>query len=361
MKVGILGGGQLGRMLALAGQPMGIDFRFLAPQAGSPSGEIAEQVVAEYDNLDALSHFADGLDVATFEFESVPLSAVEKVSEMVAVYPSPNALRNTQDRILEKQCFERLEIPGPRFIAVGSIAELRTGVKEIGTPCVLKTRTQGYDGKGQFVLRNATEIETAWVRLGGVPLILEEYIAFSRELSVISVRGRDGQSLTYPLVENHHTDGILRMSVAPAPRVSAELQSLAEDYAERVSADLGYVGVLTIEFFQRGEDLLANEMAPRVHNSGHWTIEGASTSQFENHLRAILGMALGRTDVEGAAAMLNFIGKVPPLARIERHADAYVHLYGKDPAPKRKLGHVTVVGPDMQSVSRSIAELRALL
>ena len=361
MKVGVLGSGQLGRMLALAGEPLGIDFRFLAPHPESPAGQLAEQVVAGYDNAEALAHFTDGLDVATYEFESVPVSAVESIAGRVPVFPPPFALRTAQDRLLEKQCFARLGIPTAKFAAVGSVTELRDAVSALGTPAVLKTRTFGYDGKGQFVIRNRAEVETAWVHLGGVPLILEQFVQFSRELSVIAVRGRNGESVFYPLVENHHSEGILRMSISPAPRVPLEMQDLAEDYAQRVIAELDYVGVLAIELFQSGDDLIANEMAPRVHNSGHWTIEGSATSQFENHLRAILGMELGSTESLGASAMVNLIGKLPDLTRLQKHGDAYVHLYGKTEAPKRKLGHVTVVGADMEHVRQSVARLRSFL
>ncbi len=357
----MLGAGQLGQMLALAGRSLGIEFRFFAPDAGAPASNLAEQVVAEYDNLSALDHFADGLDIVTYEFESVPVTSVEYLAERVAVYPPPRALETAQDRLYEKQFFRKLGIPTPDFASVGFITELREALGKVGAPAVLKTRRLGYDGKGQFVIRNASEIEKAWVHVGGVPLILEKFIDFTRELSIIAVRSESGECRFYPLVENHHSDGILRLSVAPAPSVSDDLQSRAEEYARRVMDELEYVGVLAIELFQRGDELLANEMAPRVHNSGHWTIEGAATSQFENHLRAITGMPLGSTEPTGASGMLNVIGTVPDFTRIQHHADAYVHMYGKTPAPKRKLGHVTVLADDMQGVRNSVADLRRLL
>lgn len=361
MKIGVLGAGQLGQMLALAGRSMGVEFRFFSPDGAAPAAHLAEQVVAEYENVAALDHFADGLDVVTYEFESVPVTSVEHLATRVAVFPPPRALEMAQDRLYEKQFFRKLGIPLADFTPVAYITELRDAVKKVGVPAVLKIRRLGYDGKGQFVVRSESEIEKAWVHVGGVPLVLEKFIAFSRELSIISVRSRAGDYRFYPLVENHHSDGILRLSIAPAPAVSPELQATAEDYARRVMDDLGYVGVLTIELFQVGEGLLANEMAPRVHNSGHWTIEGAATSQFENHLRAISGMSLGGTESNGAAGMLNVIGSVPDLSRIQHHANAYVHMYGKQPAPKRKLGHLTVLAGDMQGVRNSVAELRRLL
>lgn len=361
MKIGVLGAGQLGQMLALAGRSLGVEFRFFAPDAGAPAAPLAEHVVAEYENTSALEHFAVGLDVVTYEFESVPVASAEFLARRVPVFPPPRALETAQDRLTEKQFFRTLGIPTPDFVSVGFITELRAALAKIGAPAVLKTRRMGYDGKGQFVIRNASEIEKAWVHVGGVPLILEKFVDFTRELSVIAVRSTTGEFRFYPLVENHHSEGILRLSVAPAPGVTPELQGLAEDYARRVMNELEYVGVLAIELFQSGAELIANEMAPRVHNSGHWTIEGAATSQFENHLRAITGMPLGSTEPTGAAGMLNVIGTVPDLSRIEHHADAYVHMYGKQPAPKRKLGHVTVLAEDMQGVRNSVADLRRLL
>lgn len=361
MRVGVLGAGQLGQMLALAGRSLGIDFRFFAPEAGAPASNLAEQVVAEYENTSALEHFVEGLDVVTYEFESVPVASVEFLARSVPVFPPPRALETAQDRLFEKQFFRKHGIATPDFASVGFITELRDVLAKIGAPAVLKTRRLGYDGKGQYVIRNSSEIEKAWVQVGGVPLILEKFVDFSRELSLIAVRSRDGDFRFYPLVENHHSEGILRLSVAPAPSVSDELQAQAEDFAKRIMNELEYVGVLAVELFQRSDELLANEMAPRVHNSGHWTIEGAATSQFENHLRAITGMPLGSTEPTGAAGMLNVIGTVPDLTRIQHHPDAYVHMYGKQPAPRRKLGHVTVLAADMQGVRNSVADLGRLL
>src|SRR5690606_25582511 len=281
VKVGVLGAGQLGRMLALAGYPLGLRFRFLDPNPESPAAALGEFIAADYDDPDALRRFAEGLDVATYEFENVPASVADYLAGHVpAVHPHYAALAVSQDRLSEKQLFRRLGIPTAPFAAVDSEDDLARAVDEVGLPAVLKTRRYGYDGKGQFVLREAADVHRAWAALGGAPLILEGFVAFERELSIIAVRGRDGDIVYYPLSENHHLEGILRRTIAPAPGVTASLQARAEASARAVLEEFDYVGVLAIELFQRGDDLLANEMAPRVHNSGHWTIEGAETSQF---------------------------------------------------------------------------------
>ena len=361
MIVGVLGAGQLGQMLALAGRRFGIQFRFLAPDADSPAGKYAELIVAGYENELALAHFAEGLDVATYEFESIPASAVRFVAERVPTYPPPIALETAQDRQYEKECFERLKIPTAPFAAVDSMREVREALDKVGIPAVLKSRRLGYDGKGQAVIRSREEIGTGWVKVGGVPSIVESFVKFSRELSIIAVRSLTGEMAFYPLIENHHSEGILRFSLAPAPGVSQEIQHAAEDYATRVLTDLGYVGVLAIEMFETPDGLVANEMAPRVHNTGHWTIEGADTSQFENHLRAILGMRLGSTEMGGAAGMVNVIGREPDLTRLHELSDVHIHMYGKAPAPRRKLGHITVTADDLDGVRQGVARLRNVL
>ena len=251
--VGVLGGGQLGRMLALAGLPLGLRFRFLEPAAESPAGQVAERIVGSFDDPDCLLRFAEGLDLVTYEFENVPIGAARLLAERVPVYPPPAALEASQDRLAEKELFTRLNIPTTRYAAVDSRAELEQAVGQLGYPAVLKTRRLGYDGKGQAVLRGEADVDRAWRLLGGHPLLLEEFIAFDRELSQIAVRGRDGAVAFYPLVENHHEHGILRWSLAPAPGVPAELQAAASDYALRILRELDYVGVLAVEFFQRGE------------------------------------------------------------------------------------------------------------
>jgi 5-(carboxyamino)imidazole ribonucleotide synthase len=357
MRIGVLGGGQLGRMLALAGYPLGVRFRHVGTAQDTSAREVAEHINAAYEDTDALARFAEGLDVVTYESENVPDAAVEFLAQHVPVMPSLAALRTAQDRLHEKLAFAELGIPTAPYAEVNSFDELRAAAPRIGYPSILKTRRMGYDGKGQFVLRRPDELQMAWQRLHASGLILEGLVPFDRELSVLAVRGRNGETLFYPLVENVHADGILRVSYAPAPEAD-EMQALAEDYATRVLDALDFVGVLAIELFQAGAQLIANEMAPRVHNSGHWTIEGAETSQFENHVRAILGYPLGRTTAIGHCAMINIIGKIPQAAHVLRHGDAHLHLYGKSARPGRKLGHVTLRADDTRSVRRRAEELR---
>jgi 5-(carboxyamino)imidazole ribonucleotide synthase len=361
MTIGVLGGGQLGRMLALAGYPLGLRFRFLdsAPQA--PAGQVAEQVVGAFEDPAALERFRAGLEVVTYEFENVPVTTVRALAEHVPVFPPPGALEIAQDRLAEKTGFVRHGIPTPPFRAVNTRAELDRALADIGLPAVLKTRRFGYDGKGQKVLRQAGDTESAWNELHGVPLLLEGFVKFERELSVLAVRSRTGDTAFYPLVENHHHGGILRLSRAPAPGLAPSLQALAEDHARRIMAACGYVGVLAIEFFQHEGRLLANEMAPRVHNSGHWTIEGAQTSQFENHLRAILGLPLGSTQPRGHSAMLNLIGVLPDCERLLRMPGAHLHLYGKTPRPGRKLGHVTCCADEPGAIDAWVNDCRAVI
>jgi 5-(carboxyamino)imidazole ribonucleotide synthase len=361
VKIGVMGAGQLGQMLAFAGRKLGFEFRFLSPDANAPAGRFAELVVSEYTNEAALAHFADGLDVATYEFESIPAAAVKFVSERVPVYPPLIALETAQDRSKEKSCFERLRIPTAPFAVVDSMSDVRQALEKIGLPSVLKTRTEGYDGKGQAVIRRKDEIANAWVASKGAPSIVEAWVNFSRELSIIGVRGRDGQTAFYPMVENYHSEGILRFSLAPAPAVSEEIQQRAEEYSGRLMDALDYVGVLALELFQTESGLVANEMAPRVHNTGHWTIEGADTSQFENHLRAIAGLPLGSTEMGGAAGMINVIGREPNVERLREIDDVHIHMYGKTARPRRKLGHITVTSDNLVGVQDTVSRLRNVM
>lgn len=358
--VGVLGGGQLGRMLALAGYPLGLRFRVLEPAADAPAGHLAEHMAGSYDDPATLDRFAAGLDVVTYEFENVPVVAAAHLAQRVPVYPPPTALSTAQDRLEEKRLFRQLGIYTPAFSPVDSRRELDDAVRELGLPGMLKTRRLGYDGKGQALLRTPADIKTAWQALGSQPLIYEEYVPFERELSILAVRGRDGATACYPLVENHHRDGILRLSLAPAPDCPPALQALAEEYAGRVLDWLDYVGVLAIELFQVGDTLLANEMAPRVHNSGHWTIEGAVTSQFENHLRAVCGLPLGDTASRGHAAMINLIGALPDRATVLAIPGAHLHDYGKAPRAGRKLGHITLVEADHAALQAKIERIITL-
>jgi 5-(carboxyamino)imidazole ribonucleotide synthase len=355
--IGILGGGQLGYMLALAGYPLGLHFRFLDPSPEAPVGRIAHRVTADYTDVQALQRFAQGLEVVTYEFENVPVEAARLLAERTEVYPPVNALEEAQDRLREKSLFKKLGIPTTEFAALETAAEFDAAVKQIGLPAILKTRRMGYDGKGQWLLRTKEDVEKARQALPKVPLILEKFVVFNSEVSMLGVRSRTGEIAFYPVVENHHREGILRLSVAPAQNVTSELQRAAEEATQKVLETLGYVGVLCIEFFEVGGRILANEMAPRVHNSGHWTIEGAVTSQFENHLRAILGMPLGSTAAVGHSAMINLIGEVPEESAVLAVPNAHLHLYGKLARPGRKLGHVTVRADRAEKLKARLAEL----
>jgi len=359
MTIGILGGGQLGYMLALAGYPLGLRFRFLDPSPEAPVGRIANRVTAEYSDKAALEKFANGLELVTYEFENVPVEAAEFLAERVPVYPPTKALEEAQDRRREKKLFQKLGIPVPEFAEVDSAAKLDAAVAALGLPAVLKTCRMGYDGKGQWTLRTREDVERTRKELPGVPLILEKFVAFTREVSLLAARSRSGEIAFYPLVENHHREGILRLSLAPAPNLTSAAQQAAEQAGRKVLEALDYVGVLCIEFFELNGRLLANEMAPRVHNSGHWTIEGAVTSQFENHLRAVLGLPLGSTATVGHSAMLNLIGEVPSTEEVLKVADTHLHLYGKELRLGRKVGHVTVRAERAEVLQQHLAELPA--
>jgi len=359
MTLGVLGGGQLGRMLGLAGVPLGVCCRFLDHSADISAAAVGEHVRGEFDDVGALARFADGLDAVTYEFENVPVAAAEWLAKRLPVYPPPAALAVSQERLEEKQFFQRLGIAVPRFAPAETRAEFDAAIMELGPRVVVKMRRHGYDGKGQRVIDNTSQVEPAWQYLAGAPLIIEECVRFERELSILSVRGHDGDVRFYPLVENTHCDGILRRSIAPAPIVSSALQRTAEAIARRTLEELDYVGVLAIELFDVGGRLLVNEMAPRVHNSGHWTIEGAQTSQFENHLRAVLGLPLGDPSPRGVSAMFNLIGTLPDIAPILRLPGAHLHLYGKSPRPGRKLGHITICVDDPDELRARLKEFAA--
>lgn len=361
MRIGILGGGQLGRMLAMAGYPLGLRFRTLDPSSAAPAGHLTEHQVDDYTDLDALTRFADGLDIVSYEFENVPVESARFLNRRLPVLPPPEALETSQDRFAEKSFFQSLGIPTPSFVQVDRWEDLEQAIQTIGLPALLKTRRFGYDGKGQFVLRQEEDAVLAWQKLGGVPLIFETMVRFEREVSILAVRSTTGETAFYPLVENHHEEGMLRLSLAPAPDLPEALQQTAEDYARRVLNALNYAGVLAIEFFQEGSRLSANEMAPRVHNSGHWTIEGAETSQFENHLRAILGMPLGSTKTIGYSAMVNLIGTIPDRRAVLAVKDAHLHLYGKSPRPNRKLGHITINCDDDKTLQDRLKQVNLLV
>ena len=375
MTIGILGGGQLGYMLALAGYPLGLHFRFLDPSPEAPVGRIASRITAQFTDRAALKKFANGLELVTYEFENVPVQAARFLAEHVPVLPPPAALEAAQDRLAEKNLFRSLDIPTTDFAAVKDEKSFAAAVKQIGMPSILKTCRMGYDGKGQWLLRAAEDIARARTEMPGAlastpkrdgdagtedaTFILERFVPFTRELSILGVRGRTAETAFYPLVENHHRGGILRLSLAPAPRLDPAIQRAAEDAARRLFDALKYVGVLAIEFFEHEGQLLANEMAPRVHNSGHWTIEGAVTSQFENHLRGVMDYPLGSTGAIGCSAMLNFIGEVPEPAEVLAVRDAHLHLYGKSARSGRKLGHVTLRAGSAEQLAARLGELPA--
>jgi len=373
LRIGVLGGGQLGRMLGLAGIPLGMRFRFLEAAPHPPAGAVGEVVVGAYDDLGALERLAGGVDLVTYEFENVPAAATEwLLSRGVPVYPPPAALAVAQDRLAEKTTFRSLGIPTPDFHTVDSLADLRAGVAALGVPAVLKTRRMGYDGKGQAVIRDGDGVEAAWRELGPrtpadpresdpAHLLLEGFVRFQRELSLVAVRGRDGSLAFYPLVENLHRGGILVRTVAPAPEVPAALQEQAEWYIRTLMEQLDYVGVLALELFQVEEGLLANEIAPRVHNTGHWTQDGAVTSQFENHLRAVAGWPLGSTAVTSPTVMLNLLGSAPPPGALLAGPGVHLHLYDKSPRPGRKIGHLNVCGPDPAAAAVLAGRIETLL
>ncbi len=341
MTIGIVGAGQLGRMMALAGYPLGLDFLFLDKSATTPGGQVAPTLCGDLTDPKLLDALAERSAVVTFDWENIPVAALRPVTKKTRVFPPLRALAAAQDRVAEKQAFEKLAIPTTRYAAVDSHRQLEAAVRRIGAPGVLKTRRLGYDGKGQFVIRQASDTAAAWAALGGAPLIYENFVPFDFEVSVIGVRGRRGEFALYPLNRNLHRDGVLRLTRAPFG--SRALQQQAQRYIRKVLEHFGYVGVLTIEFFVHRGRLIANEMAPRVHNSGHWTIEGAETSQFENHVRAIAGLPLGSTRSRGHSAMINLIGSVPPAPKLLAEPGLHLHDYGKEARPGRKVGHLTLV------------------
>ena len=362
--LGVLGGGQLARMLALAAAPLGVKSLVVDSAADACAGQVAPLVVADWTDYAALEKFAAQVDVVTFDFENVPAETAHWLAERVAVFPAPQALAVAQDRLAEKTLFRECGLSTPDFMTVDTREQLDQALARVGAPAILKTRRLGYDGKGQFRLREVADADAAWAALGAQApahgLILEAFVPFERELSVLAVRGRDGDFRTWPLTRNWHVDGVLSMSLAPAPD-SDVLQERATELARILAERLGYVGVFALELFVRDGELLGNEMAPRVHNSGHWTIEGARTSQFENHVRAVLGMPLGDTGVRGMSAMFNWIGELPEQTAVLETVDAHWHDYGKQERAGRKVGHATVCGIDAGALAERVQRVARLL
>ena len=357
VRVGILGGGQLARMLALGGHPLGARFVTLDPAPDACAGAVSRHIVGGYSDRAKLEQLSEVVDVVTYEFENIPEeSAAYFAWKLMPVYPPMRALSVSQDRLKEKTLFRELGIPTPEFRVVDSIDDLKTAVHEVGMPAVLKSRTMGYDGKGQSLVKTVDCIDDAWKQVGGVDCILESFVSFTREISVIAVRSRDGEIKFYPVGENTHHKGILHHSLIVNGN-NDPMQKMAEDYSERLLDYFGYVGVLALELFDVGGTLVANEIAPRVHNTGHWTIEGAVTSQFENHIRAITGLPLGDTSATGFSGMVNFIGAIPDAAAVLKIKGAHLHDYGKEAKPGRKLGHCTIYGDTKNEVIAGMNEL----
>ncbi len=358
LRIGVLGGGQLGRMMALAGTPLNLTFSFYESTTDCPSACLGP-VFGDKDNSTAsLDAFIDSADVFTYEFENIPAAWVERIAARKPVFPGVKSLATSQNRLNEKALFSKLDIPTARHAEIRSQADLEAAVTAIGLPLVIKTVTLGYDGKGQFLLRDAAQIADAWAALGTqAPLMAEAFVPFTRELSIIAVRDQAGRIRCYPLTQNVHHHGILSHSVAPAPDITPALQATAERYISAIMEELGHVGVMTLEMFDTPDGLVANETAPRVHNSGHWTIEGSHCSQFENHVRAVAGLPVGATTCEHPVAMVNIIGQHPVSAEVLAQTDVHLHLYSKSERDGRKLGHITVTGDNREELE---ARLRAL-
>jgi 5-(carboxyamino)imidazole ribonucleotide synthase len=344
-QVGILGAGQLALMLAQAAEPLGVQV-LCAGQPGDCAEQVARVIPVDLDDAAAVAVFAAQVDLVTIESENIDAAVLHGLN----LYPNARAVGIAQDRLPEKRFFQSCGIGVAPFAPVDSLQDLERAIESTGLPAILKTRRMGYDGKGQVRLYRPEDTAAAWAEIGGVPCILEGMLRFDAEVSLIAARSRGGQIAFYPLVENHHRDGILRTSIAPYAHAEG-LQQQAEAHMTKVLEKLDYAGVLAIEFFVQGDTLRANEMAPRVHNSGHWTIEGSKASQFENHLRAILGMELGSTE-SSPTVMLNCIGTMPPVEETVRFPMLFRHDYGKEARPGRKVGHLTFPA----SASADIAE-----
>jgi len=362
--LGILGGGQLARMMVLAGTPLGVRFRIVDPAADACAGQIAPLLAAGWDSFDQLEPFARGIDAATFDFENVPAATAEWLTAHVRVAPNALSLATAQDRVLEKALFRECGLPTAEFADVATRAGLDAALAKTGAPAILKTRREGYDGKGQFRIKTLADADAAWDALGAQAatrgLILEGFVAFDFEASVVAVRAADGEFRAWPVTRNWHVDGILSASLAPAVRGEA-INKAAFAHARAIAEKLDYVGVFALELFVKDGQLLGNEMAPRVHNSGHWTIEGAVTSQFENHVRAVLGMPLGDTSARFPSCMLNWIGTLPDRDKLLAIPGTHWHDYGKSPRAGRKVGHATVCAPDAATLVERLGQVgRAL-
>ncbi len=360
MRVGILGGGQLGMMLSQSGKPLGHTVVILDPSEQACAAKFSDHIATPFDDGEGLKKLADQSDVVTYEFENLPLASVEMIAGTTDVFPSLQALKVTQDRLFEKEFCEKIGISCAPYVSVPDGSSLEEATKTVGFPCILKTRRLGYDGKGQVFLKTADDIPEAKELADKQECILEQCINFTKECSIICTRGKDGEVVTYPLTENTHQDGILRLSLAPAD-VNDETTKQAQDIAQKALEEFSYVGTLTVEMFILEDGSIAvNEFAPRVHNSGHWTIEGVNASQFENHMRAITGMQLIRPVIQGYCAMVNIIGEAPDLSEIEHEDGVHVHMYGKSERPGRKIGHITIVSDNAEVVKEKALSIGKL-
>ncbi len=357
MKVGILGAGQLAQMLAQAGQPLGMEFKFVSPDPTSCAAQYGELICKSYDDESAHQELMEWSDVITYEFENIPTDMVLKLEQANSLYPPSNALATAGDRIAEKTMFNSLGIETAQYEAINSAEDLHQALTVIGRPSILKTRSDGYDGKGQVVIKDNTDLAAAWDKLQGAPCILESMVNFDREVSIIAARKKNGEIAYYPLTENHHREGILRLSMC----FHAEpLQNKAQDMVRKIAEHLDYVGIIALELFQAGNELLANEIAPRVHNSGHWTQNGTQASQFENHLRAICNIDLMQPCLLAPAAMVNLIGTLPNADDVAKHRNSVPHIYGKAEREGRKIGHINLTSKDTD-LKVFKAELKSLL
>ncbi|SHE20192.1 5-(carboxyamino)imidazole ribonucleotide synthase [methanotrophic endosymbiont of Bathymodiolus puteoserpentis (Logatchev)] len=357
MIIGILGAGQLARMLALAGKPLGLKFIFLDPTPESCAADLGKHLIGDYTDKALLTQFAAEADIITYEFENVPVEIIHFLAESTPVYPPEKALAVSQDRITEKQFCRNLGIPTAAFATVSSLADLEQAMTSIGYPAILKTRRFGYDGKGQVVLRKAQDLADAWDAVQNAPCVVESFVPFDREVSIIASRSVSGHTVYYPLSENTHEKGILRLA---KNTLRDPLQAQAEQMINTLLTALDYVGTIALELFAVDDQLIVNEFAPRVHNSGHWTIEGSETSQFENHLRAIIDWPLGATNSIGYAAMQNFIGGVPSSNKLLSLSQVHLHLYDKAARKGRKIAHATARTDSLENFTDLIALLTEL-
>ena len=358
MRIGILGAGQLGRMLAHAGMKLGHSFVFYDEALGDATKGIGTTIVGSFTDRDRLSQFASQCDVITYEFENIPCETARYLATLKPTYPPPRALEVSQDRVIEKQFVQTLGLKTPAFQSASNSDELQKACDAIGYPCIVKTRRFGYDGKGQARVTNSSTVAQTWKDLGEKPLIVEAFVPFSRELSVIGVRAVDGTIATYPLAHNIHVQGILHRTEIPAPHLTPQLIGSAHTIAASILRDLEYVGVLTVELFEVNGELVINEIAPRVHNSGHATIDSIQTSQFENHIRAVTGAPLGPVEPLERGVMYNIVGTLPAMESIKELPKTTIHLYNKSERVGRKIGHITLLNPSAQNeetVEKSLA------